>query len=77
MSVARFSLPRAGLVRARLVDVSGRLVRRLFEATRPAGPLELAWDGRDDAGAEVPAGVYLYRVEWPGGHAEGRLVRVR
>jgi hypothetical protein len=49
---------------------SGRQVR-----TIPIGdvqPIELTviWDGRDDAGLQVPAGVYLYRLVHDGGASE-------
>jgi len=37
-------------------DRAGRLVRRLGR-----GPRRAAWDGRDDAGAPVPAGCYVVR----------------
>lgn len=41
-----------------IFDVRGR---RVFSATR-AGPALLAWNGRDDAGRPVAAGVYIARI---------------
>jgi len=44
-------------------DVAGRLVRSLRDGLeRPAGRVEMRWDGRDDAGRDVPPGVYFARV---------------
>jgi hypothetical protein len=43
-------------------DLSGRRMRTLFDDTRVIGHYELTWDGRDDVGVLVPAGIYLYRV---------------
>lgn len=43
-------------------DLSGRLVRRLLDASVPAGDHTARWDGRDDDGSSVPSGVYLARV---------------
>ena len=37
-----------------IYDALGRRVRTLLDGTRPAGPQELAWDGRDDAGERSP-----------------------
>jgi hypothetical protein len=57
---------------ARIVifDAHGREVRRI-----PIGDVEpiemaVAWDGRDDAGVQLPAGVYLYRLVHDGGASE-------
>ena len=59
-----FDLPRAERVTLRILDVAGRSVRTLA-AGEPmvAGPHDRAWDGRDDAGAILPAGVYLVRLQ--------------
>jgi hypothetical protein len=51
------------LVRVRIYDARGRKVRTLEEA-RLAGPTgELVWDGRDDAGDRVRAGIYVVLFE--------------
>ncbi|MCC6350314.1 MAG: hypothetical protein IT347_12075 [Candidatus Eisenbacteria bacterium] len=73
----RFSLPRPGRVRLVVMDVAGRRVRSLFDGPLAAGPHELAWDGRDEAGAFAPAGLYWARIEAAGETATRRLARVR
>ncbi len=45
-----------------IYDLSGRRVRRFDESSRTAGIHTLNWDGRDEQGFELPAGVYLYRL---------------
>ena len=62
----------------RVHDLAGRLVRDLTRAPpRASGRHEFLWDGRDDAGALVPPGVYAARVE-VGAQAGGRRTsRVR
>ena len=58
----RFALPVSGRVEMTLFDLAGRRVRRLVDATLPAGSHSVIWDRRDDAGARVPPGVYAYAL---------------
>lgn len=56
----RFALDTEATVGAAIVDVSGRRMRVLLEGARmPAGAHRVVWDGRDQSGRRVPAGVYL------------------
>ncbi len=61
-TVIGYDLPRAGAVRLGVYDLQGRLVRTLVAGTREAGHHEARWDGRDERGAAVATGVYLYRL---------------
>lgn len=54
-----------------VLDIQGRLVRRLFVGTLPAGEHPFHWDGRSDGGAPVSAGLYLLRASG----AQGAAVR--
>jgi hypothetical protein len=76
-SVISFEVPDP--VHARLVvyDVAGRPVRILADRRIPEGPSAVRWDGRNEAGHEVPPGVYYLRLNL--GNLEtrtGRLVRI-
>jgi flagellar hook assembly protein FlgD len=52
--------PRADVL---IIDASEQRVRALQEAELlPAGEHRFEWDGRDDAGSLVPAGLYGFRV---------------
>lgn len=59
----RYRLDRPGDAGLTVIDVRGRRVRGLVAGWRPAGEYRADWDGRDDSGSEVPAGVYLCRLE--------------
>jgi flagellar hook capping protein FlgD len=72
----RYALPAAGTLRATAHDLSGRLVRTIHDGVAEAAGT-LAWDGADDAGRTVPAGVYFIRVAAAGQQLVRRLVRVR
>jgi agmatine deiminase len=62
----RFELAYPGHVELVVFDVHGRRVRRLLDGTQPAGPSEITWDGKDDAGRRLPAGVYQFRLRAAG-----------
>lgn len=67
------SLGRACEVVLELFGVDGRLVRTLdVGAIAPGSSLRLQWDGRDEGGAPVPAGIYHARVR-----EDGRTVAAR
>ena len=61
--VIRWNMPRAGDLTMRIHDARGRLVRTLRTGHAEAGPADLTWRGRDDAGQTVAAGVYFCRLE--------------
>ena len=47
-------------------DVLGRRVRQVWEGPLAVGSHRFVWDGRDEAGKAVAAGVYIYQVEVDG-----------
>jgi hypothetical protein len=58
-----FRLRKAETMTVSIIDGDGRVVRVLVEdSRRPRGPVELLWNGRDDANAIVPEGFYRPRV---------------
>jgi probable HAF family extracellular repeat protein len=59
----RFELPEAAHVTLGVYDVGGRRVRVLADRPLSAGALDVVWDGRDDTGARVRAGVYWVRMD--------------
>ncbi|MCC7141955.1 MAG: agmatine deiminase family protein, partial [Candidatus Eisenbacteria bacterium] len=59
-----------------IVDTAGREVMR-WNSPVGAGQREIAWDGRDQRGRQVPAGVYLIRIEAGGQQRSARAVRIR
>ena len=59
----RFTLAEPGLtVRLDIFDISGRRVRRLLDASLPAGEAAIFWDGRDDERQELSSGIYFARL---------------
>jgi hypothetical protein len=58
----RFALTRPGHVCLSVYDVAGKLVTQLMNGRQPAGEQWTTWNGHDDKGVPVPAGVYFYRL---------------
>ncbi len=56
----------AAEVSLRVYDVLGRRVRQVWQGPLRAGSHRFTWDGRDESGKSVAAGVYLYQVEIDG-----------
>ena len=74
---AVFMLPREAIVDLGVFDLAGRRVRALVTHERLAsGTHARAWDGRRDDGARVPPGLYLLRLDTPGGRLTRTAVRV-
>jgi choice-of-anchor B domain-containing protein len=60
------ALPSEANLRADVYDLSGRRIRSLASGVYAAGRHTIHWDARDDAGQQVAAGTYLYRIEAAG-----------
>jgi subtilisin family serine protease len=73
----RFALPAAGRARLALYDASGRRVRTLVDGPLSAGSRGIAWDGTDDRGARVAAGVYFAQLTAEGSEVRSKVVLVR
>ncbi len=63
----KFSVPSNTRQKEKVVlviyDNLGRPVHRLFEGTLSGGVYEISWQGRDDRGARLPAGIYFIRFQ--------------
>jgi hypothetical protein len=58
-----YQLSTATRVTLKAYDASGRLVRTFAEQTQQPGHYSVVWDGHDDAGRHLAAGVYFVRFE--------------
>ena len=72
-----FELPRPARVAATVFDLSGRRVRRLTEGYLPAGPRTLVWNGCDESGRAVGAGLYFLALDVDGQRFGRRIVLSR
>ena len=59
----RYQLPQESFVELTVYDLVGQKVRTLVFDYQNPGSYTLTWDGRDGAGYEAAAGVYLYSLQ--------------
>jgi hypothetical protein len=66
VTTIEFAVPQGGgHVSIEVIDVAGRVVRRILDAYRPEGSHYVTWNGRDDSGRELASGVYFCRMTAP------------
>ncbi len=71
------TLPERSDANVSIYDVSGRHVARVASGVRDAGDYDLDWNGTDDTGRRLPAGVYFYKLEASGKVLTRKLVLMR
>lgn len=59
----QFSVPKVSRVRLEVLNLLGQSVRVLLNENLGAGQYDIVWNGLDDRGLELSAGVYLYRIQ--------------
>ena len=72
-----FEIPEPEPVTLRIYSLRGELVRTLVQGTPSAERNRVLWDGRDETGERVGAGVYLYRLATASETRGRKFVRIR
>ena len=72
-----FTLPEAGFANLIIYNVTGQKVRELSEGHMSAGLHTVVWNGRDDLGLPVSAGVYVSRLEMGDAVTNGKMTLVK
>lgn len=70
----RITVPAAGTGTLSIVNVSGRRIRELPVTAGEGGVQVARWDGGDETGRVVTAGVYFVTLEFAGERRSGRVV---
>lgn len=73
----RFTLPREAPADLSLYNLAGQKIANLAAGFHSRGPHTVRWYGRDEKGAEVSSGVYIYRLRTRMGSLARKLVVVR
>jgi hypothetical protein len=72
-----FAMLHQGPVTFSIYDISGRRVHNSEYSSISAGTHTILWSCQDNAGRDVPAGIYFYCLEAAGNVATGKLVIVQ
>lgn len=73
----RFAVAAAGPAELLVFDVSGRRVRTLVDSPVAAGEHSAVWDGTDDSGRRVPAGIYWSQLRTGGYESQRKMIVMR
>ena len=73
----RLDVPEQAEGKLMIYDITGRLVRTVFDGTLGAGRYTFSWDSRDDHGGTVSTGMYLYRFSSRNYTATQKMLLVR
>ena len=58
-----YDLPEDGIVNITIYDIVGRQVKALLHSPQTAGHRSIQWNATNNAGQQVPGGVYLYTIQ--------------
>jgi Tol biopolymer transport system component len=72
-----FSLPETGFTELVIYNVMGQKVRKLVAGTMTSGIHSMVWDGRNNLGQTVSAGVYMTRLQMGDTVAMRRLTLIK
>ena len=72
-----YRLAAAGPVRLEIYTVAGQPVRTLVDRVQASGRYQVSWDGRDQRGVAVAAGVYWTCLHYPGGKQTRRVLHLK
>ncbi len=64
--ILEYALPGDGTVHLTVYNLIGERIKTLVSEHKLAGTHRARWNGRDEAGRKVPAGVYIFQLEFAG-----------
>ncbi len=62
-TMMRFGIEKRDKVSLVIYNLQGQTVRHLVQQTMQPGVFQVEWDGRDNLGRVVPAGIYIYTLK--------------
>ena len=63
-TIISYSLPQTSEINIIIYNMLGQKIRSLVDKlNQSTGTYRTQWDGRDDAGKQVPSGIYIYRLQ--------------
>ena len=75
--IIEFDLPNTGIATLTIYNIADQKVRELLSGYKSAGMHSIVWNGTDESGNTVSAGVYIARLKAGEVIATGKIVLVR
>ncbi|HOC25213.1 MAG TPA: FlgD immunoglobulin-like domain containing protein [bacterium] len=72
-----YSIKQPGQVVLAIYNLQGQRVRTLVAKPHETGSYSAIWDGRDDAGHDLPTGAYLYLLKMPDAELSQRMTLIK
>ncbi len=57
-----YDVPDKSFISLEVYNIAGQLIKTLINELKYAGTYKLSWDGTNESGKYVPAGIYFYRL---------------
>lgn len=73
----RLSIPEEALMAIYITDVSGKVIRTLFNTSQYSGDITATWDGKNNSGNPVQSGLYHYHIIYGGKNYGGKMMLSR
>jgi hypothetical protein len=61
-TLINYSIPEAGNISLKIYDINGRLIKVLYEGKQAGGNYSVKWNGQDDSGNQINAGMYFIKL---------------
>lgn len=71
-----FEIQESGSFDIQILSASGQVVNRQHFKNPGIGPLEVFWDGKNEAGADLAAGMYYYVAQFANHSLNGKLIKI-
>lgn len=74
-TMIEYRVTKSGPVRLIVCDHTGKNICTLVQANQYPGTYQLIWNGENDRGEKVSAGLYIYRLESQDGSVSKKMIR--
>ena len=63
ITVISYNIPKSVFVKVSVYDLNGRKIKNLVNSPQSPGKKYVTWDGTNDLGSSISAGMYLYTIQ--------------
>jgi len=75
-TLINYSIPEQCNISLKIYDINGRLIKDLFEGKQSGGNYSVKWNGQDDSGNHISAGIYFIKLNSNGFNQTMKLCKL-